>query len=76
MCWNCLQIRPQPKTLSNMPNWIKTSEQLPPNGELVLTKIEDQNGTRNTQFLRRKNNLWFVKDGSMYVYYTPTHWTR
>lgn len=19
-------------------------------------------------------NLWFLPDGSMYVYYTPTHW--
>lgn len=52
--------------------WVKTTEQLPPNGVEVDTKIDDINGARNKQKLTRQNNLWFSE--GMYVYYTPTHW--
>lgn len=55
-------------------NWIPVNVGLPTNDTVVLTKIEDAKGERNVQRLRRRNNLWFVPDGSMYVYYTPTHW--
>lgn len=55
-------------------NWIKTSEKLPENGIVVETKIDDEFGCRNQTTLKRKGNLWFYPDGSMYVYYTPTHW--
>lgn len=54
--------------------WTATSERLPPNGEVVLTKIDDEKGTRNEQLLKRQGRLWFFADGSMYVYYEPTHW--
>ena len=54
--------------------WYKTSDKLPKENVLVDTKIEDINGTRNCQQLFRKGNLWFLADGSMYVYYVPTHW--
>jgi hypothetical protein len=54
--------------------WIPITIQLPPEGELVETKIA--NPDRNIQKLKLKNKLWFVKDGSIYVYYTPTHWRR
>jgi hypothetical protein len=54
--------------------WINVADQLPPNGGLVETKIHDWEGERNKQPLRRKGRLWLVSDGSMYVYYTPTHW--
>lgn len=40
----------------------------------VETKIDDGNGCRNEQRLRRQGRLWFFPDMSMYVYYTPTHW--
>jgi hypothetical protein len=40
----------------------------------VQTKIDDKHGIRNIQTLKRQGNLWFVPDGNMYVYYTPTHW--
>jgi hypothetical protein len=46
---------------------------LAPDGEVVLTKIDDENGERNVQKLRRRGNLWFTPDDKMYVYYTPTH---
>lgn len=39
----------------------------------VLTKIYDERGERNEQPLKRQGRLFYV-DGSMYVYYTPTHW--
>jgi hypothetical protein len=45
-----------------------------PQGVPVLTKISDERGDRNEQPLVRKGNLWWFVDGSMYVYYTPTHW--
>ncbi len=54
--------------------WIKTSEQLPQEGKIVQTKISDDLGERNHQALKRQGRLWFVPDGSIYVYYTPTHW--
>jgi len=54
--------------------WIKSAHQLPPNGEVVLTKIDDDRGCRNEQRLKRHKNLWFFPDGSMYVYYQVTHW--
>lgn len=57
-------------------NWNKVSEILPPEGVTVETKIDDADGIRNMQRLKRRGRLWFVPDGSMYVYYTPTHWKQ
>jgi hypothetical protein len=45
-----------------------------PEGVEVDTKIHDRDGVRNHQTLVRRGQLWFLPDGSMYVYYTPTHW--
>ena len=56
--------------------WTPCSERLPHNGEAVLTKVHDARGERNEQKLVRRGNLWFTADGSMYVYFTPTHWKR
>ena len=49
-----------------------------PVGETVWTKIHDIDGERNIQRLKRyeRGRLWFFPDGSMYVYYTPTHWQK
>jgi hypothetical protein len=58
------------------PEWVKCSIKLPENGKLVETKIDDEKGVRNEQILKRQGNLWYVPDGSMYVYYTPTHWRQ
>lgn len=57
-----------------MSDWKKISEQLPPEETVVETKIDDGNGCRNVQKLKRRGRLWFFPDDSMYVYYTPTHW--
>ena len=54
--------------------WIETNKQLPPAGIVVETKIDDSKGIRNITRLKRSSNLWFLPDGSMYVYYSPTHW--
>jgi hypothetical protein len=46
----------------------------------VETKIDDVDGERNVQSLVQKQRntssrpMWWFPDGSMYVYYTPTHW--
>lgn len=57
-----------------MSDFNKTSESLPEEGRVVITKIGDNQGERNHQELVRKGKLWFFPDMSMYVYYTPTHW--
>lgn len=44
-----------------------------PEKVVVLTKIDDEHGMRNEQPLKRMGRLWWYPDGSMYVYYTPTH---
>jgi hypothetical protein len=54
--------------------WIACQERLPPEGLVVQTRIDDSRGVRNTQELKRRGRLWFVPDGSIYVYYEPTHW--
>lgn len=59
-----------------MDEWILTSMELPPENEVVETKIDDSRGCRNQQELKRVGNLWFYPDGSMYVYYNPTHWRK
>ncbi len=56
--------------------WTRTAEMLPPDGIIVDTMISDIGGERNHQRLYRKGRLWFFDDGSMYVYYTPTHWSE
>lgn len=45
-----------------------------PDGVVVNTKIDDEKGVRNEQKLKKSGNLWYFPDGSMYVYYQPTHW--
>lgn len=57
-------------------SWIETKVMLPKDGDVVDTKIDDASGKRNEQQLKRKDTLWFYPDGSMYVYYTPTHWRK
>jgi hypothetical protein len=54
--------------------WREVSEQLPTENVVVQTKIDDKDGERNEQPLKRRGRLWFYPDDSMYVYYTPTHW--
>jgi len=59
-----------------MGEWKTVRDELPPAGEVVDTKIDDADGIRNEQPLKQisGNRLWWFPDGSMYVYYTPTHW--
>lgn len=54
--------------------WTETARALPPEGVVVDTKIDDAQGCRNEQPLKRHGNWYFFPDGSMYVYYRPTHW--
>jgi hypothetical protein len=43
-----------------------------PEGVIVETKIDDEQGVRNIEKLRLSGKLWFIP-GGMYVYYRPTH---
>jgi len=54
--------------------WTMTEARLPPVGQVVETKISDTSGERNHARLKRDGRLWWTESGSMYVYYTPTHW--
>ena len=45
-----------------------------PDKVVVETKIDDASGVRNIQTLKRDRNMWWLPDGSMYVYYRPSHW--
>jgi len=57
-----------------MNNWqpIETA----PEGIEVSTMMKTELGEpRQIQSLVRKGRLWFFPDMSMYVYYTPTHWS-
>lgn len=52
-----------------------------PEGIEIETKIDDEHGERNVQSLVKRTRepgntrpMFWVPDGSMYVYYTPTHW--
>ena len=60
--------------MSTRESWTCTGVALPAEGVIVKTKIADEKGCRNKQTLKRRGNLWFFPDESMYVYYTPTHW--
>ena len=57
-----------------MGQWVKISDEHPPVGRVLNTKISDESGDRNEQELIFKDNLWWLPDMSMYVYYRPTHW--
>jgi hypothetical protein len=40
----------------------------------TMTDYGRGDGIENVRELRRSGGLWFPKDSSMCVYYTPTHW--
>lgn len=61
---------------SNEREWIPVSDRLPTDGAMVATKIDDAQGCRNETTLKKQGNLWYFPDGSMYVYYRPTHWAE
>jgi hypothetical protein len=54
--------------------WIEISKQNPPKNKILKTKVDDLNGVRNEQELKFDGKLWWFPDGSMYVYYSPTHY--
>jgi len=60
--------------MSDLTEWHRTQTIVPANGVVVETKVDDEQGVRNVATLKRQGRLWFMPDGSMYVYYTPTHW--
>ncbi len=62
--------------MSREHDWVPIRQSLPPDGEVVDTKIDSNGSVRNKGPLKRQGNLWFFPDSSMYVYYTPTHWRR
>lgn len=55
-----------------MSDWLPAREA--PEGQVVMTKIDDAEGVRNEGTLKRRDNLWWTPDGEMYVYYRPTHY--
>ncbi len=60
--------------MNEMTYFIECCDEMPLNGETLMTKIDDEKGVRNEQLLKRQGGMWIFPDDSMYVYYTPTHW--
>ena len=55
--------------------WIDCDVGKPPDNIEVKTRVEDIEGNvSRQQNLSLFNNLWFLPDMSMMVYYRPTHW--
>lgn len=57
-----------------MNDWIPNAPTTAPNDVVIETKIDDEHGVRNQSCLIKRRSLWFFPDGSMHVYYAPTHW--
>lgn len=55
-----------------MSEWLSINSA--PEDTVIRTKIDDGGGPRNECDLRKRGNLWFTPDMTMYVYYRPTHW--
>lgn len=51
-------------------DWYRPQDKLPPNGVVVNVMLSHGEVTQ----LKRQGRLWFVPDGSTYVYYEPTFW--
>ncbi len=52
-------------------NWHRVEVALP--DEEVIVRTISPGGIET--MLKRRGLLWFVPDGSMYVYYTPVFWS-
>lgn len=54
-----------------------------PEGVEIMTRIDDEHGERCVQSLVKRTRIpgetvpmFWLPDGSMYVYYAPTHWRQ
>lgn len=48
--------------------WTNVTEAAPRDGQVV--EVQNNGGMR----LKRSGRLWFLEDGSLYVYFTPEWW--
>lgn len=53
-----------------MTGFVKTSQRLPQENIAVETMCSQG----HIQTLKRKGNMWWFPDESMYVYYIPMYW--
>lgn len=67
-------MKSSPQTIKAAQAWRSIADELPEEGVVVETKIDDAAGVRNEARLKRRGRMFFFADESMYVYYTPTHW--
>jgi hypothetical protein len=56
--------------------WIDCKKELPPDGEIVETKISDVEGLRCERTLMRRGPFWLSPDESVRAYNEPTHWRK
>lgn len=66
-----------------MSEWKRIEDELPQEGEVVETKIDDEWSSQCVATMRfRRTNLCLISDYDVYTYYTPTpyytptHWRR
>ena len=54
--------------------WNRTAYGPPKHNTIVEVKLDDERGVRNEGKLLYRDEMWWTRDGKMYVYYVPTHW--
>lgn len=54
--------------------WIPVAQELPPEGEIVLTKIQTADGNRTVRYMHRHETRWYW--GGEWRAMPPTHWAR
>lgn len=57
-----------------MSNRIEINSQRPPEGEIIETCKIFNGKEEMKQDLILQGSLFWLKDKSIYIYYTPTHW--
>lgn len=55
-------------------HWTRCEHILPPNGVVVQTKLDEDDGVYIERLAKRHETFWFMTSGAVYMFYTPTHW--
>lgn len=56
-------------------SWTRLCQKRPPQGVVVLTKMQDEYGSRNFLKLKCQGRYWFYPDGRAALH-VPTHWMQ
>jgi hypothetical protein len=63
--------------MSKSDRYIACATELPPEGEVVMTKIDNEFGVGAERPLQHfGGQWWWTPNGEWHVLYRPTHWKR